>query len=240
MIRVKKKTAKQFATLLAMILFVAVMPGFTRICENGAGTGYDESQASEGAAVGDIKLSIEDYIERGAGYFLMAKKEVDTMLRMVELQNINGLSIEELKAVTDRALDYMNRALDTYSVLVRRVEATPYDSRVIARLKQFDYNAFGKQFRLNPDVFNKVEGYLKNGDLNGIFKRKIPIFSKILELLKEAKSDLNNNNIPKLNILWTLNETFSRSSLFGSYVARVFQSLNFKKKSNLSLEMNND
>ncbi len=240
MIRVKKKAATMIAAIFIMIMMIGVSPGYAVICENGAGTGYDESNVPEGSAAGNPELSIEDYVERGAGYFLMAKKEVDTMLRMVELQNIEGLSIAELKAVVERALNHMNHSMNAYTILISRIENTPYDKGMISRLKSLDYKGFMVQNRLNPDIFKKVEGFLKNGDINGIFKRKTPIFLTVINLLKEAKADLGKNNIPKLPVLWSLNETFSQSSMFGSYVARIFQFLNVNEKNKSTLEKQND
>jgi hypothetical protein len=202
-------------------LLVAVTPGFARIFYNGAGAGYDETNSPKVNADGSPQ-SIEDHIVRAASFFLKARKDTDTILRMVELQNIEGISIPKLRELADRAYANAGESMETYRLLIKRAAITPYNTPVIKQLQQFDYNGFMTQHRLNPVIFQKVESLLKNGDITGIFKQKIPALTGIQALLKEVKKDLDQNNIPRLKVLWKLNETLSEMSLSGSYVARIF------------------
>ncbi|MCP5045544.1 MAG: hypothetical protein GY940_00110, partial [bacterium] len=223
-----------------MAFVVNVNPGFARVLDNGAGTGYDEDPPPDGAAANGNYRSIEDHIIQGAGFYLKASKNVMALLRMVELQNRQGVSIEELKKVTGNALVNINGALDAYNGLIEKAEVTPYNRVVADRLKALDYDRFRREKKLDRVVFGDVAGYLSSGDITGVFKRTRSGYVKIAALLNAVGARLDNDKLPVLKDLWKLNETFAESSLFGSYVARIFHFLTVKNKSkSSSLEVKN-
>ncbi|MCP5053412.1 MAG: hypothetical protein GY940_39975 [bacterium] len=234
----KKITA--LAVLVLITLGLGVMPSFAVISFNGAGDGYDETGNPDGTAERGGGTSIEVLIVRGAGYSLQAGKHTDAILRIVEWQNIRGLNMDELEKETDNAIGNIELALETYGLLVRQAEATAYNNAVTQRLRTLNYDRFREANRLNGDIFAEVEGFLGSGDITGIFKRKHADVNQIAALLKSVKEDLGSNRVPDLKILWELNETFSRSNLFGSYVARVFHLFKTESKINTSPEGQND
>ncbi|MCP5047388.1 MAG: hypothetical protein GY940_09475, partial [bacterium] len=203
-----------------------VNPVFARIDSNGAGTGYGGGDPPpEGGTAYDGPTGIEDYIEVGIGYYLNAKGDVDGLLAMVESQDSEPVSSDQLRTAVESALDNMGYAVATFNELIGKAEATPYNPNVIATLNEFDYNGFGLGNGLNSVIFAEVEGYLKQGDITGVFKRKRADFQAIIAVLNSIKSEIENGNMPGLPGLWELNDTFSGSSLFGSYVARVFKEI---------------
>ncbi len=238
---------KKYALGVVLIIFMALVaggnPAFAALFGNHAGSGYDESPPPDGAAANGNHQSIDDYIIKGAGFYLKASKDVNALLRMVELQNHHGVSVEELKALADRAIANMTHALGASHRLVEKAEATPYNMEVIHRLKGLNYHSYMQEKKLNPVVFEEVAGYLNNGDITGVFKKRVAVYTKILGLLNAVKNQLDQNNLPKLPDLWKLNETFSLSSMFESYVARIFQFLivkdRAKSSSSSSLEVKN-
>jgi hypothetical protein len=211
--------------IILVVLGISFVPGNAYICENGAGSGYEEGNPDGGTASYLASMSIESYIETGAGYFLKSKEDTGALLRMVELQNVEGVNLEEMKNATQSALNNIQASLDTYNALVGKAETTPYNSVVIEKLNQFNYEGFAQDNQINGFVWTQVEGYLKNGDITGIFKRKKPVFEDMIAAFETVKSDLENNVIPDISGLWEINETFSEMSLFGSYVARVFHEI---------------
>ncbi len=220
---------KQLLTVtltILTVLCIGISSGLAYVCDNGAGTGYEEGDPPSGTSAYLSSLTIESYIEAGAGYFLKAKEETDALLKMVELQNAEGVNLVEMRNTVESALISMHLAQESYNALVAKAESTPYNNTVIDTLNQFNYIGFGQDNQLNGFVLSQVEGYLKNGDITGIFKRKIPIFTGIVSSLETAKADLEKNVVPDVSGLWKLNETFSEMSLFGSYVARVFHEIN--------------
>ncbi|MCP5047387.1 MAG: hypothetical protein GY940_09470 [bacterium] len=208
------------------VLALNVSPAFAYIDSNGAGTGYGDGDPPPGGGTSYAgTYSIEDYIETGIGYYLDAKGDVDGLLAMVESQDSGPVSSDQLRTAVESALGNMDYALVTFNELIGKAEATPYNPNVTAILNEFDYNGFGLGNGLNSVTFAEVEGYLKQGDITGVFKRKRADFLAITTALNSIRSEIDNNNIPGLPGLWELNETFSGSSLFGSYVARVFKEI---------------
>jgi hypothetical protein len=204
------------------IIFICTN-GYSRINCNQGGSCYEEG--SGGNSITHIS-SIEDFIVLGGGYFLKANSCVQEFLKMVELKDMEMENFDEMRVVVDRALENMTNAVDTYVALIARAEATPYNIIVIDRLKEFEYDEFRITYRLNRYIFDRVEEYLRKGNITGIFKYNYTGFLDTLALLKTVKCEIEQNRLPDLTILWNLNEKFAGLSLFGSYVARVFHAIN--------------
>jgi len=66
---------------------------------------------------------------------------------------------------------------------------------------------------------------LKKGDITGIFQETYTDFSEILVLLNIIKSSISFGKLPEITVFRRLNEKMAETSLFGSYVARVFSEL---------------
>ncbi|MCP5103403.1 MAG: hypothetical protein GY950_08490 [bacterium] len=223
----REKTSAMLVVFFVLVAVVVVVsPGFALIDSNGAGTGYEGGDPPGGTSSYASSNGIEYYIEEGIGYYLGAREKTDALLRMVESQSTQGVDFNELKTAVDGALDNINSAAATFGGLIQKAESTPYNSSVISLLKEFDYDAFGLENGLNGIIFSEVEEFLKSGDITGVFKRKHSDFLKIAALLNPAKNEIYDNRIPGVSGLWELNEVFSESSLFGSYVARVFKKIN--------------
>lgn len=92
----------------------------------------------------------------------------------------------------------------------------------IDKLKTFDYDGFESTHHLNGVIFDKVEEYLKKGDITGAFKACRTDILGIIVDLEEIKGYTTTNQLPDLKMLWSLNELCSESLLFGQYAARVF------------------
>jgi hypothetical protein len=208
-----------------VVLGLGIDSGFAYIADNGSGTGYKEGDPPDGSDSIASSQVIESYIETGAGHYLKTKEAVGALLDMVEKQDTQGIDLEMMTTTVDNALTEMGLSIDAYNALITKAESTPYNEMVIGKLNTFDYNGFMLENGLNDVILGQVEAYLKNGDITGIFKRKIPIFNGIVSALQAVKADLDNGNAPGLTGLWNMNDTFSEMSLFGSYVARIFHSI---------------
>ncbi len=217
-----KKLARIVAVFVLVVLVVSVSPILAFVEANGSGTGYGGGDGPDGSSSYTGYFTIENYIEIAAGYYLKAKRDVDGLLAMVELQDIEGVWPEDMREAAESASDNINNALWAYDLLIQKAEATPYNSAVISTLNGFDYDGFMLEQGVVGEVFSEVKGFLKEGDITGVFKRKHSDCLKIAALLNSVKSEIYENNLPGLPGLWKLNRTFARSSLFGSYVAMVF------------------
>jgi hypothetical protein len=127
--------------------------------------------------------------------------------------------------MVNQAFENITLARETYDRLIRIAEFTPYNPEVIQKLKDFDYDSFHDENLLIGTVFEKIRGYLSNGDITGSFKHMRSYIAFMEYLLVYMKYDLYFNCQPKLPVLWRLNETCSEACLFGSYAARIFYKL---------------
>jgi len=227
-----KKNKKQliFRVLIGSLIIILLnLNGFALISNNGSGSGYDD-----GDGKGDVKddgksITIENYIIEGSGYYLNANSYIQTILKMVELQYKQGIDFIELNKVLDNAIFNINNAIITYDNLIKKAENTPYNEYVIALLKDFDYSNFLIENGLNSVVFEEVEGYLQVGDITGIYISTYRKFTNIHEMLIFIKGEVSKDKLPGISIFWRLNETIAKSSIFGSYIARVFYALQKNK-----------
>jgi hypothetical protein len=218
-----------------MVFFVG--SGFYLEAQSGSGAAYaGKITTGSSKPTGESRL-IEDYIKRGNADYFQASKSVYALLRKVELQNLKGISIDELKMEVNRALINMKNALDVYRLLVRKAEATPYNITVLNRLQAIDYEMFRQRYQLNGNVFQEVSSLLEKGNVTDTFKFQLKSHNKIVSLLENAKASLDQNQMPPLKLFWTLNESFSTTTLVKSYVSRVFRFLELKPNQDQSLEV---
>ncbi|MCP5108265.1 MAG: hypothetical protein GY950_33070 [bacterium] len=207
--------------LIGMLTVILSTNVYSVINCNGAGGGYGDGGGGGEKSVG-TDGDIETYIVEGAGYYLAANTGVQALLRLVELQDVQGLDTGELAHVLDIAAVNIKKAVETYEKLIDAAEATPYNPLVQTALKEFDYNSFMITNRLNWVLFIEVKGFLQKGDINGVFRRTHAAFTRISAMLDTLGETIDQDKLPDIPLLLRLNEACAESSLFGSYVARVF------------------
>jgi hypothetical protein len=203
-------------------LLLIGMNAYPFINHNGAGGGYGDGDENDEGSICSYSGAIEFYIVQGAGYFLEANMDIQSLLRQVELQNLQGIDYQEMQSVVNSALENMNNAKQSYELLVQTALRTPYNQSVIEILKDFDYESFMKEYSLNGVIFEKVRGFLQKGDITGVFKYTHSRCLEIIYYLNAINISVSRYRLPGLSICWRLNEITADVSLFGSYVARVF------------------
>lgn len=210
--------------IIAIVLGVITltMNAYSLVCSNGSGQGY------EGTGNGLIGISspIEGYVIQGAGYFLNAGTSIYQLLTMVELQDCQGLDISALEKVNDSASADIKKAIETYELLIKTAEATPYNEEIQVKLKSFDYEAFAKANGLNKASLAEVAMFLKRGDITGLYKRTYTRLKTIAGLLQTIKYNVSRGQLPLIDSFRRLNNAFSETSLLGSYTAQVFAAIN--------------
>lgn len=218
-----KKFKNYVLVMVCIVLFTIVTPTkiYSLIDCNGSGQGYEGT----GKGLTNENNTIANYITRGAGYYLAAKSDIETILKLIELQNIKGLDYKGLNVVIESALTNIKSAMDSYKKVIAEAETIPYNEDVQAKLKSFDYCSFMAINRLNPYIFEEVSNFLQKGDITGVFKKSHANIVHIFDLLQVISNQASLNKLPDVSIFWQLNESLCESSMFGSYVARVFASL---------------
>jgi len=207
---------------LIVIFFSLCVSLYPRIFFNGSGSGYEGTGEGEGLG---SNSSIENRVVEGAGYYLQGNSFIQSFLNQVELQDIKGIDYTELQRLLANAVENIANARAAYEKVVETAGVTPYNPLFIEQLKSFDYKTFMNENRFNEAIFKKVEGYLSNGDITGSFRHGLSVIKSIEGLLFTVKNNVEFQQMPGLEISWKLNELCAEFSLFGSYAARIFQSL---------------
>jgi hypothetical protein len=218
-------SSKVMILSLIISIFSLCFNLYPRISFNGSGGGYGDPGDGEGLSGNS---TIESLVEEGAGYYLQGNSYIQSFLNQVELQDIKGIDYTELQRLIAGAVEKITNARLAYEKLVETAEKTPYNPVFIDRLKAFDYNSFMNENRLNEVIFKKVEGYLSKGNITGALKHNLSLIKSIQWLLLAVTNYVEFNQMPGPEITWKLNELCAECSLFGSYAARIFQSINQK------------
>lgn len=203
----------------AMIIFT--MNGYSFVVSNGSGIGY------EGVGISNIGINspIEIYVIQGAGYFLQSGSDIQRLLVMVELQDSRPMDFNTFDKVIACASANIGKAIETYGLLIRSAESTPYNEMIQSKLKCFDYDSFAQGLGLNKTVFTEVAGFLRNGDITGIYKRTYARLKEIASLLQTVKNDSSRQQLSIIPVFRRLNDILAETSLFGSYTAQVFSAI---------------
>lgn len=222
------KTNKQIiftVTLGILVLFIFTGNLLSLVVANESQKGFgNPTGAPDAPRVVGVKTnsSIENYVLKGAGYFLNGYADTLLFLNSMELAKLEGLQYNQLtKIITDAATE-MENAYVTYAALEQEAAQVPYNPNVISQLEMFDYNGLMVKNNLNPVIFKKVEGYLSKGDIRGIYHYLYAAVESILPIQYRIKAAVEAGKSPDVADLWILNQTYSETLLFGQYVAQTF------------------
>jgi len=195
---------------------------FPWILGNGSSGGYNEDTQPPGI---QGTLSMEILLIDGAGYFMKARSNVQAFLYMFELQDMKSIDYIKFDRLVNKAFIDIIIAGLTFEALIEVAEATPYNLNVIEQLNRFDYDTYLNENDLNPFIFGIVRDYLEKGDITGTFKYLYQRLKEIRQMLLIIRESTTENLLPELTICWKLNERCAETTLFGSYIARIFKAI---------------
>ena len=205
---------KVFVGLLALLVFS--MSAFAYICAN-----YSESAFTGEEKVASVKANVvksaEAFLKSYAGFLVFLSK--------VERSAVDKVNCSELSETLPNAVLNMAGARDTYFALLQEAEVSPFNKRVIKKLKKFDYRGFRQEKSLDRTAFKKVARYLKKGDVKGMYNHLLLNIQDILEQLEKINTRIEKNRFPEIPCLWELNSKFSNSWIFEQYAAMIFNEI---------------
>jgi hypothetical protein len=223
------KGIKRYFVLFFLVVCLVLMAntsGFALMKANDSdsafvGGGNKESQnfAPDSTSTGS---AIKDYLIEGAGYFLDSYSETLAFLKQVEVEELQGVDFAQLKVRVANAILYMEKANVAYINLKNLADSTPYNPEIIALLQTFPYTQHRLDSNLIKSIFKEVQNFLQAGDVRGSYGRMLQDTVDILDVLYTVQTSVNNNQMPDGPSLWTLNQYYSQSLLFGQYMAGVF------------------
>jgi len=119
----------------------------------------------------------------------------------------------------------MSQANTLYAQLLEKANRTPYCYETLFKLFFFDYYGFQAKRNLNPRVFREVINYLSYGDIRGVYSILYKRTVKILADLENLNIAVNDGTLPDMRQMWSLNQYYAETLLFGQYVAEVFNEI---------------
>ncbi len=224
--RITNNHQNLLVVLTGVILLLVSTNVFPAICHNGSGGGYSDIDGTGVSSVSSIDAYlIEILVIEGAGYYLEANTAFQKLLGMVELQELHGLDMGKYGNALKDAIVGMNNAQAIYNLLIQIAETTPYNAAVQEKLATFDYMTFCEEKGLTITIFKKVENYLVAGDITGVYKETRASFEAISSQMFKIYMAHCSGQLTDIELYRQINEDFAQTSLFGSYVARIFTQL---------------
>ena len=119
----------------------------------------------------------------------------------------------------------MEKASATYEALISTARETPYNPAVLEKLTTFDFKTFVKAKKLNTAIFSRIEGFLKKGNVTGVYVLLKSDMDNILLRLKSLKAVIDAGGTPGISQLLELNQVYCYSMLTGQYLSQVFKAI---------------
>jgi hypothetical protein len=163
------------------------------------------------------KQEIETHVISGASFFLQAQSYANLLLNECEISGTRSFNFKQSLEYTEIAINLLVNARNQYVNASGIGESLGYSAVKIASLKSFDYDAFIIENQLNKDIAKKVQGYLRSGDIVGIYQQAANDITAILNTLYSIGESLKGEEKPDIHLFWKLLQQFSESSLFGNY-----------------------
>ena len=174
------------------------------------------NQCAEGGGVSTQALNLEQLIIGAGGHFLQSLSDFQIVLKRIELSETG------INDALDQTIQSMSNANALYYEIWINSLSLKYDPIVIEKLSKFDYSI---ENNLNPVIFQRVEGFLKQGHVRELFQQAFIDSSKILETLKELQVNLESGIKVDISSYWRLNQLYLEFALFGQYASEVFVNL---------------
>jgi hypothetical protein len=176
--------------------------------------------------VSTASVGLEDYVVKGAGYFLESYADTLLFMKKLEVGAENSLKDADTALLLDTALKNMEQAHKTYLELKRLADITPYNTAVTDALIKFNYDGFQAAYSIDDRVFDRVRETLGKGDIRAVYGLIIIDAETIIKRLNRVKSQVDAGAFPSTWDVWQLDRAYSDSARFGQYVSRIFDALN--------------
>jgi len=162
------------------------------------------------------QLGLNQLIIDAAGHFLQSNSDFQFTLKKIELSETGVIDS------IDQTIQSMTAANAKYFEIWNTSLSLEYAPLALDKLSQFDYIGYQKENNLNPLIFQRVEGFLRQGNVRELFQQAFIDSSKILETLKAIRVNLESGEKVDISRYWRLNQLYLDFALFGQYASEVF------------------
>lgn len=166
---------------------------------------------------GEVQGTIENAVIQGAIHFLQAKSQADLLLAEVEKSAKQPLDYSSALAYTEKAIAEVEKSINEYHQAITSGKRAGYIDEVIQKFKNFNYDAFTSENKLNRDIMTMVKAYFSGGNIVGVYQQYVEYLGEILITLHLIKDKLTADLLPDISLSWQLLQQFSQASLFGNY-----------------------
>ena len=166
---------------------------------------------------GEVQGTIENAVIQGAIHFLQAKSQADLLLGEVEKSAKQPLNYSSALVNTEKAIAELEKSINEYDQAITCAKQAGYVNEVIQKFKNFNYDAFTSENKLNRDIMTMVKAYFSGGNIVGVYQQYVEYLGEILITLHLIKDKLTADLLPDISLSWQLLQQFSQASLFGNY-----------------------
>jgi len=175
-----------------------------------------------GGESNDDKDQSGSLIIDGASNFLQSYSNILMLLNESELSLTIGFDFAIAGSAVDTAAIKLKNSRDKYSTALMLMKQATYSPSFIQGLKDFNYDIFVEERRLNPCPMQHVSIYLSKGDVIGVYEKAIKDLDELQAKLAIIRASIHNNEVPDLEDLRTLYQHYSDFMAFGYYCSLVF------------------
>ena len=161
--------------------------------------------------------AIESAVIQGAIHFLQAKSQADLLLGEVEKSAKQPLNYSSALICTEKTIAELEKSINEYHQAITCAKRAGYVNEVIQKFKNFNYDAFASENKLNRDIMAVVKAYFSGGNIVGVYQQYVEYLGEILITLHLIKDKLTADLLPDVSLSWQLLQQFSYASLFGNY-----------------------
>lgn len=211
-----------FIKTVVVVFFLAAL--YTNIFGLMFANDSENSVKPPGNSGGGVS-GLSSYVIEGAGSFFKSFADILQFSNEIEMAELEGLDYNELQALLNSAIVNLQDARQAYINLIMEADILPYNQEVIGKLLAFDYQGYQGKNNLNVSAFNAVIGFLKQGDVKGLYHKILADFEGMLQRLETVKEKTAANGFPEIPDLREVNQSYAACMLFGQYVAQVFSEI---------------
>jgi hypothetical protein len=159
----------------------------------------------------------------GSANFLESYSAAMLVLYERERGDKDFFDIEKSLGNLDIAIFKLEQSKNNYSTAHMLGTKNVYVRYRIDQLKNFNYNTFCSENKLNILLMEEVTQLLSKGDVIGIYRKNLENVDALLNILYELKGVLKSGNKPDISLYWEMLRLYSHTILFGNYATSAAQ-----------------
>ena len=199
---------KKLTICILLLLFVVLSPNIGWTCVYMNDYEFSFQPPGNGAIA-------EEMID-GSASFLQSYSAALMVLYEREKAE-KGLPQENSSYYLDSAIAKLELSRNHYNKAITLATKTEYVQFRIDQLKNFDYNKYCSENKLNNLLMEELKQYLVKGDVIGIYRKNLENVETALSILYELREALKTSENPDISIYWNVIRSFSKTILFGNY-----------------------